>query len=86
MTKLTVKVFPNSKRNMIEGFQNGVLKVRIHASPDKGKANQELIAFLAKSFQVSQNQIRIVSGHSSHLKRIEIQGLLCKDLIFKEDQ
>lgn len=72
MIHLTVKVTPNAKKNGIVGLHEGVLKVRIQAPPDKGKANDELIAFLAKVFHVAKNQIRIVSGHASRLKRVEI--------------
>ncbi len=68
-----LKVIPNSPKNSIEGMQEGVLKVRIKAAPDKGKANDELIEFLAKSFKISKNQITILSGHSSRLKKIKIE-------------
>lgn len=75
MTKLTVKVIPNSKKNEIEHSGEGLLKVRIKAPPDKGKANEELIAFLAKTFKVSKSQIRIISGHANRIKTLEIEGL-----------
>lgn len=74
MLKLVVKVTPNAKKNAIEGFQEGVLKIKIHAPPDKGKVNEELIAFLAKTFCLPKSQIQIVSGHSSSLKKLEIDG------------
>lgn len=69
-----IKVIPNASKNSIEGFQGDVLKVRIQAPPDKGKANDALIAFLAKSWKLSKSQIRIISGHTSRLKKIEITG------------
>ncbi len=71
---LTVKVIPNSRKNELEGFLEGILKVRIKAPPDKGKANEQLIEFLAETLQMPKYQIRIVSGHSSRLKKIEITG------------
>jgi uncharacterized protein (TIGR00251 family) len=70
--KCTIKVTPNAKKNSIEGFQDGLLKVKIKAVPDKGKANEALIAFLAESFHLAKSQIRIISGHTSRLKRLEI--------------
>jgi uncharacterized protein (TIGR00251 family) len=73
---LVVKVIPNAKKNAIEGVCDGVLKVRIQAPPDKGKANDELIAFLAKSFNLSKSQIRIVSGQTARLKRLIIEGII----------
>ncbi len=71
---LMVKITPNAHKNSLEGFQNGVLKVKIHAPPDKGKANEELIEFLSESFSLPKSHIRIVSGHTSRLKKLEIQG------------
>ena len=72
--KITVKVIPNAHKNIVEGFQGDVLKVRINAPPEKGKANDVLIELLAEYFSVSKNCIRIISGHTSRLKKIEIEG------------
>lgn len=72
---LWVKVIPNATKNSMEGFQEGILKVKIRAIPDKGKANHMLIEFLAESLKVSKSQIQILSGRSSRLKKIEIQGI-----------
>jgi len=67
-----VKVIPNASQNAVMGMQGEVLKVRIQAPPDKGKANEQLILTLARYFQVSKSQIRILSGHASRLKKIEV--------------
>jgi uncharacterized protein len=69
-----VKVIPNARKNSIEGFQEDILKVKIRAVPDKGKANAMLIEFLADVFHLPKSQIRIVSGHTGRLKRVEISG------------
>lgn len=71
---LKVSVTPNARENAIVGFQNGILKVRIHSPPDKGKANDTLIEFLAEKFSISKSRIRILSGHTSRLKKLEIEG------------
>lgn len=72
---LMVKVIPNSHKNFLEGFHEGVLKVRIQALPEKGKANDKLIEFLATSLHIPKKHIRIISGQTSRLKRIEIQEM-----------
>lgn len=71
---ITVKVIPNASKNACEGMQEGVLKVRLRAVPDKGKANEALVAFLSELFDVPKRDIRIVSGHTARLKRVEIAG------------
>jgi len=70
---LLVKVVPNSKTTEIVGYEGDVLKIRIAAPPDKGKANDELIAFLAKEYKISKSQITILQGHTSRLKRVSIE-------------
>lgn len=76
---LTIKVIPNARKNSFEGFHDGAIKMKIKAPPDKGKANDELIAFLAKELDVPKSHISILSGHSSRLKKIQIIGInTCK--------
>jgi uncharacterized protein (TIGR00251 family) len=72
MRIISVKVIPNAKKSEIVSEENGVLKIRLHASPEKGKANAALIAFLAEEFQVPKTNITIVKGHTSSNKMVKI--------------
>lgn len=67
---IRVKIIPKSTSNEIVGWENEELKVRIAAPPDKGKANQALIKFLAKFFEVTQAQVVLLSGETSRHKKI----------------
>lgn len=49
------------------------LKIRLTASPVKGRANEQLIDFLRMTFSVSQRQVSIVRGPSSRRKTVEVQ-------------
>ena len=69
-----VKIIPNAHKNAVEGFCGDVLKVRINAPPDKGKANDALIELLAEHYGVAKSRIHIISGHTSRLKKVEIEG------------
>ena len=69
---LKVKITPNAARNSIEGMEGDLLRVRIAAPPDKGKANDALIAFLSKEWKIPKSRIRILSGHASRIKRLEV--------------
>ncbi len=71
---LIVKVTPNAPKNRIDGFVDGVLKVKIQAPPDKGKANEELVDFLAEEFGIAKSRIEVVSGHTSRLKKLKIDA------------
>lgn len=72
---LSIKVIPNSSKNSIESFQDGILKIKIKAIAEKGKANEELIRFLSKTLDLSKADIVILSGHTSRLKKVEIKKL-----------
>jgi uncharacterized protein (TIGR00251 family) len=52
---------------------DGTLKVKVAAVPEKGKANEELCAVLARHFGVSPRDVEIVTGAASTRKRIRIR-------------
>jgi uncharacterized protein len=70
-----VQVAPRSSRSEIVGEHNGSLRVRLAAPPVDGAANDELIRVLAKTFKVSRSSVTILSGHSSRLKQVSIEGV-----------
>jgi len=69
---IRVKVVPGSSRTAAAGIWNGMLKVKVAAPPEKGKANESLVGFLARSLGIRARDITIVSGHSSTIKKVEI--------------
>lgn len=75
MTIFRVKITPNASKNSIEGWQGDCLRIRLHAAPEKGEANRELIAFLAETLHVAKSDIEILSGHTARVKRVEIKSL-----------
>jgi|APSaa5957512535_1039671.scaffolds.fasta_scaffold38120_2 uncharacterized protein len=70
---LECTIQPKSKESSLVGVKNDVLKIRLTAPPTDGKANKQLIKFLAKQFQVKQSAITIVNGQTSRLKRLCIE-------------
>ncbi|MCF7795068.1 DUF167 domain-containing protein, partial [Patescibacteria group bacterium] len=55
-----------------EIMSDGALKVRITSPPEKGKANLELRNLLSQEFKVPLNNVNIIKGHTSKLKRVSI--------------
>jgi len=70
-----VRVQPRASRNEVAGELDGALKIRLAAAPVDGEANEELIHFLAKLFDVPRRQVSILSGLTSKNKLIRIEGL-----------
>jgi uncharacterized protein (TIGR00251 family) len=79
-THITVKVTPNAGRNEITGVKEGVWQIRIGAAPDKGKANKELVDYLAETLDIKKSSIVIARGETSRNKTIIIQGLTEADI------
>ena len=71
---------PNAARNELAGFAEGVLRVKVAAPPVKGKANKELIVFLAQKLGLSKGDLVILKGHTSRNKLISIAGLTREEL------
>ncbi len=70
---LRVKVRPGAVRTtVIKVMDDETIKIDIAAPPIKGKANQELIKFLAKEFDILKNNVKIVSGAGERVKLIKI--------------
>jgi uncharacterized protein (TIGR00251 family) len=72
---LRIAVRPGTSKTAIkEIMDNGTIKIDIAALPVKGKANQELIKFLAQKFDVSQNNVKIIKGFKEKIKLIKIKN------------
>ena len=81
MLTINVHVQPNSRRNEMVGFEDGVLRVKIAAPPVKGKANRELIDFLGKLLDITKSSITIEKGLTSRRKVIGIEGLTQAEIL-----
>ena len=51
------------------------LKVRVASPPVDGAANAALVAFIAKTLRVPRSAVRLASGETARLKRLELQGV-----------
>jgi len=70
---LNCNVQPKSNEDRIVGPVGEYLKIRISAAPTGGKANTQLIRFLAKLFHTNQAAITLVRGQTGRHKRLRIK-------------
>ena len=77
----TAKIVPGSSRTVVAGTLEDMIKIRVAAAPEKGKANQCLIAFLAKQLGVKKNTIEILSGHTNPVKQVRVAGISTAKLL-----
>ena len=73
--RFRVRLQPRASRDEITGVVDGVLRVRLHAPPVDGAANDALVAFLADRLAIPRRGVRIVTGATSRTKMIEVEGV-----------
>jgi uncharacterized protein (TIGR00251 family) len=75
MARIDIYVQPRATRSEIVGLHDGVIKVRLAAPPVDGAANDALIEFLAERLHVRKSDVRVIAGHTSRRKVVEIDGV-----------
>ena len=76
---VALRVTPRGGRDDIDGVEtlaNGrsVVKVRVRAIADGGEANRAVTELIAKALGVPKAKVRILSGATSRLKQIAVDG------------
>ncbi|MGE0710235.1 MAG: DUF167 domain-containing protein [Planctomycetota bacterium] len=73
--RFRVAARPGAGRSAVQGAHDGALKVAVGAPPEKGKANKELVAFLAKQLGLRKAQLELIAGETSRDKTLRVSGL-----------
>jgi len=87
-TRIRVRLTPRSARNVITGWRDGLLRVRVTAPPVDGKANAALERLVAKALGVRKGAVSVVSGARGREKTVAIEGysqVEIHDLLGRED-
>ena len=69
---LSLHVQPGAKRTEIAGTHDGALKLRLAAPPIEGKANAELVRWLAESFGVPRRNVELLRGEAARAKIVRV--------------
>jgi uncharacterized protein (TIGR00251 family) len=79
--RIEIKAVPNAPKSEVVGWLGDALKVKIHAPPVEGKANQALCEFLAKELDLSKRAVRLLQGDASRKKILEIEGMTREQVV-----
>jgi uncharacterized protein (TIGR00251 family) len=77
---LAIKAIPNASRNEVAGWHGDALKVKVHAPPVDGRANEVLCDFLAATLGVPRRAVTVLHGETSRQKVVHIAGLTLADV------
>lgn len=70
---INLKIKPAASQSEWAGsLDNGTVKINLKAQAEDGKANQELLKFLAKEFAVRENSVKILKGKISRNKLVAV--------------
>ncbi len=72
---LELKIIPNAPRNAVVGWLGAALKIKVHAPALDGRANDELLDFLAQKLGVPRRTVTLLCGEKSRQKVVQIAGL-----------
>ncbi len=70
--RVDIHVMPNAARTQIQGLHDGALKVRLHAPPVDGKANEALLVWMAEVLGIPRAAVVLLRGAGARQKRLGI--------------
>ena len=71
---LTVHIQPKASATECVGIHGDAIKIRVAGPPVDGKANDELIRFLARRLSIPITSVQIHSGAGGRHKRVFVKG------------
>jgi uncharacterized protein len=72
---IAVWASPGARRSEVTGVADGRLRLRLAAPAHEGKANAELVRFLAGELDVPRRAVSLVAGGSSRRKLVRVNGI-----------
>jgi hypothetical protein len=73
--RLRVRVVPGARTTQVVGRLGDAWKLRVHAAPERGRANDEVVALLAETLGLPRADVRVVAGHTTRDKVVELGGI-----------
>lgn len=69
---LKLKVFAGSKKEFISRLAEDKFEIHVKEQPEQNKANRRVVELLATYFSVPTGKVKIITGHKSPKKVIDI--------------
>ena len=79
-TRVRLRVSPGAGRAAIVGRYGDGWRVRVHAPPERGRANEEVLTLLAETLRLERPALRLVAGAASRDKVVELDGVDAGDI------
>jgi uncharacterized protein (TIGR00251 family) len=80
LPRITITVSPGAARTELVGRHGDGWKVRVAVPAERGRANETLVELIARTLALPRDRVRIVAGHSSRRKLVEIAALHAEEV------
>jgi hypothetical protein len=72
---ISVWASPGARRSEVTGVADGCLRVRVAAASHEGRANAELVRFLAATLEVPRSAVTLIGGAGARRKLLRVNGI-----------
>jgi uncharacterized protein YggU (UPF0235/DUF167 family) len=77
----TIVCRPRAPKTRVRGSVGAALKLDVAAPPERGKANAEILRFLARALVLDPGALRIAAGTGGREKSVRVLGMTCAELL-----
>jgi len=77
---LRVRATPSAREDAVAGWRGDVLRVKVRAAPERGKANEAVCLLIAGKLRLAPSLVTIARGAGSRDKLLFIEGLTDEDV------
>ena len=77
--RLRLRVSPGAPRACVVGRHGEAWKVRVTAAPERGRANDAVVALLAEALSLPREDIAVVAGAAARDKVVELVGISAEE-------
>ena len=74
-TRVRLRVSPGARRTELVGRHGEAWKVRVAASPERGRANEAVLDLLSRELELPRGAVSIVAGHTAREKVVLLEGI-----------
>ena len=73
--QVRVRVSPGARQDAIVGWRGDVLRVRVKAPPERGRANDAVCRLIARALGLRANAVSVAHGAASRDKALVVEGM-----------
>jgi uncharacterized protein len=77
--RLALRVSPGARRSAVVGRHGDAWKIAVAATPQRGRANADVVRLVARALDVPTARVILVRGSAARDKVIEIEGITTEE-------